>query len=74
MIRFRALAGPVLKHGPRSLACVRVIELTRNKTERRNESEGARSPCALGGWSSDTPSDSRTPEASRFQSVNAGAL
>lgn len=42
MIRFRALAGPVLKHGPRSLACVRVIELTRNKTERRNESEGVR--------------------------------
>lgn len=26
MIQFRALAGPVLKHGPRSLACVRVIE------------------------------------------------
>lgn len=28
MIQFRALAGPVLKHGPRSLACVRVIEIT----------------------------------------------
>ena len=27
MIQFRALAGPVLKHGPRSLACVRVIEI-----------------------------------------------
>lgn len=27
MIQFRALAGPVLKHGPRSLACMRVIEI-----------------------------------------------
>lgn len=26
-----ALAGPVLKHGPRSLACVRVIEINKLK-------------------------------------------
>lgn len=31
MIQFRALAGPVLKHGPRSLACVRVIEIFKLK-------------------------------------------
>ena len=31
MIQFRALAGPVLKHGPRSLACVRVIEINKLK-------------------------------------------
>lgn len=50
MIQFRALAGPVLKHGPRSLACVLVIE-TIHKTERRNESEGVRLSRAQGGWS-----------------------
>ena len=31
MIQFRALAGPVLKHGPRSLACMRVIEIIKLK-------------------------------------------
>ncbi|CAH1641849.1 unnamed protein product [Spodoptera littoralis] len=31
MIQFRALAGPVLKHGPRSLACMRVIETIKLK-------------------------------------------
>lgn len=45
------------------------------KTERLNESEGARSSRAQGGWSVGLHgSISRTPEASRFQSVNAGAL
>lgn len=32
------LLGPVLKHGPRSLTCARVIGTS--KTQRRNESEG----------------------------------
>ena len=78
MIQFRALAGPVLKHGPRSLACVRVIEIT--KTERRNESEGARSPRARGGWRRGLTvrlSHSRGVyfpicEFRRAQSINAG--
>ncbi|KAJ0171882.1 hypothetical protein K1T71_012645 [Dendrolimus kikuchii] len=73
--KFRALAGPVLKHGPRSLACVRVIECI--KTERHNESEGACAPrgrARSGRMERRSRSTSRTPEASRFQSVNAGAL
>ncbi|CAB3252206.1 unnamed protein product [Arctia plantaginis] len=48
MIQFRVLAGPVLKHGPRSLACMRVIEIVKLKGATKVK---ARIKRAQGGWS-----------------------
>lgn len=71
MIQFRALAGPVLEHGPRSLACVRVIEIIKLKGATKVKARASR---VLREDGDRSRSASRTPEASRFQSVNAGAL
>jgi hypothetical protein len=41
MVLFRALTGPVLKHGPRSLACARVIGTGLNRPILQTKPKGA---------------------------------